>query len=122
MNIKEIKELLELMAEHNVSEIEIEKDNTKIKLRKLPNGKFVMDHAPAMAQGMAPLQAMLPPAQAPATDAKYAKAVKAIAAEAVDQAITTRDAFDAMVDKALANVPPADAAHSTKFSVVVTEA
>ena len=66
MNIKEIKELLELMAEHNVSEIEIEKDNTKIKLRKLPNGKFIMDHAPAMAQGMAPLQAMLPPLQAPA--------------------------------------------------------
>jgi len=66
MNIKEIKELLELMAEHNVSEIEIEKDNTKIKLRKLPNGKFIMDHAPAMTQWMAPLQAMLPPLQAPA--------------------------------------------------------
>lgn len=60
MNIKEIKELLELMAEHNVSEIEIEKDNAKIKLRKLPNGRFMMDQAPAMA----PLQMMMP-AQAP---------------------------------------------------------
>jgi len=70
MNIKEIKELLELMAEHNVSEIEIEKDNTKIKLRKLPNGKFMMDHAPAMA----PLQMMMPPATASATPAAPAPA------------------------------------------------
>lgn len=62
MNIKEIKELLELMAEHNVSEIEIEKENMKIKLRKLPNGKFVMDHGPAMAPVMAPIQSVVPPA------------------------------------------------------------
>ncbi|MBU9889270.1 MAG: acetyl-CoA carboxylase biotin carboxyl carrier protein [Candidatus Omnitrophica bacterium] len=60
MNIKEIKELLELMAEHNVSEIEIEKDNAKIKLRKLPNGKLVMDPVPAIA----PLSMMMP-AQTP---------------------------------------------------------
>ena len=78
MNIKEIKELLELMAEHNVSEIEIEKDNTKIKLRKLPNGKFMMDHAPAMA----PLQMMMPPATASATPAAPAPA-------AVEEGVTS---------------------------------
>ena len=62
MNIKEIKELLELMAEHNVGEIEIEKDNAKIKLRKLPNGQVVMQSAPQM---MAPVQAVMSvPAQA----------------------------------------------------------
>ncbi len=59
MNVKEIKELLELMAEHNVGEIEIEKDNAKIKLRKLPTGQVVMQSAPQM---MAPMQT---PMQAP---------------------------------------------------------
>jgi acetyl-CoA carboxylase biotin carboxyl carrier protein len=61
MNIKEIKELLELMAEHNVGEIEIEKDNAKIKLRKMANGGIVMHSAPQM---MAPMQTtMHAPAQ-----------------------------------------------------------
>jgi len=68
MNIKEIKELLELMAEHNVGEIEIEKDNAKIKLRKLPNGQVVMQNAPQM---MAPLQQVL---QAPVPAAPAAAA------------------------------------------------
>jgi len=71
MNIKEIKELLELMAEHNVGEIEIEKDNAKIKLRKMANGGIVMQSAPQM---MAPMQtAMQVPAQgAPAVAAQPA--------------------------------------------------
>ncbi len=56
MNIKEIKELLELMAEHNVGEIEIEKDNAKIKLRKMANGGIVMHSAPQM---MAPQQTIM---------------------------------------------------------------
>ena len=56
MNIKEIKELLELMAEHNVGEIEIEKDNAKIKLRKMANGGIVMQSAPQM---MAPAQTVM---------------------------------------------------------------
>jgi acetyl-CoA carboxylase biotin carboxyl carrier protein len=65
MNVKEIRELLELMAEHNVGEIEIEKDNAKIKLRKLPNGQVVMQNAPQM---MSPMQSVIPapvPAAAP---------------------------------------------------------
>ncbi|OGX11664.1 MAG: acetyl-CoA carboxylase, biotin carboxyl carrier protein [Omnitrophica bacterium RIFOXYB12_FULL_50_7] len=64
MNIKEIKELLELMAEHNVGEIEIEKDNAKIKLRKMANGGIVMQSAP---QVMAPIGTVMhAPANAPA--------------------------------------------------------
>ena len=54
MNIKEIKELLELMAEHNVGEIEIEKDNAKIKLRKMASGGSVMQGAPQMMAPMMP--------------------------------------------------------------------
>ncbi len=65
MNIKEIKELLELMAEHNLGEIEVEKDDMKIKLRKLSSGRIVVDGAP---QVMAPVHAALQtPAQTPAT-------------------------------------------------------
>lgn len=70
MNIKEIKELLELMAEHNVSEIELEKDNMKVKLRKMPNGKIVMDHAPQMGTVMPPMQAILPSVAIPAVPAQ----------------------------------------------------
>ena len=77
MNIKEIKELLELMAEHNVGEIEIEKDNMKIKLRKLPNGQVVMQSAPQM---MAPMQQMMQ-SQAPAAPATAA-------APAVEEGVT----------------------------------
>ena len=71
MNIKEIKELLELMAEHNVGEIEIEKDNAKIKLRKLPNGQVIMQNAPQM---MAPMQTVMH-AQAQAAPAAAAQPV-----------------------------------------------
>ena len=59
MNVKEIKELLELMAEHNVSEIEIEKDNAKIRLQKLPSGKFAVEHGAQMVPAM-PVMAAAP--------------------------------------------------------------
>lgn len=45
MNIKEIKEMLQLMAEHNLSEFEIEKDGLKIKLKKGGNGKIVHEES-----------------------------------------------------------------------------
>ena len=73
MNIKEIKELLELMAEHNVGEIEIEKDNAKIKLRKMSNGGVMMQSEPQMMTPMqtamhVPVQASAPAAAAQASD------------------------------------------------------
>ena len=36
MNLKEIKEIINLMNENNLSEIEVEKDGLKIKLKKTP--------------------------------------------------------------------------------------
>jgi len=76
MNIKEIKELLELMAEHNVGEIEIEKDNAKIKLRKMANGGIVMQSAP---------QVMV----APAIKAPVLAEVPAVAAQpAAEEGVT----------------------------------
>jgi acetyl-CoA carboxylase biotin carboxyl carrier protein len=48
MNIKEIKEMLQLMAEHNLTEVEIEKDGLKVKLKKGINGKFIQEEMPMM--------------------------------------------------------------------------
>lgn len=45
MNLKEIKELLQLMMDHSLTEIEIEKDGTKIKLRKDSGGPYVTENA-----------------------------------------------------------------------------
>ncbi len=78
MNIKEIKELLELMTEHGVGEIEIEKDNAKIKLSKLSSSNVVVTQAPAM---MAPVQH--PAMQAPVAPAAAASAAAPVAEEGV---------------------------------------
>ena len=43
MNIKEIKEMLQLMNEFGLSEIEIEKDGLKIKLKKGVDGKLLAE-------------------------------------------------------------------------------
>ncbi len=40
MNLKEIKELINLMNENNLSELEVEREGTKIRLRKSPSGQF----------------------------------------------------------------------------------
>src|ERR1043166_2358883 len=43
MNIKEIKEILQLMTDHGLTEIEVEKDGMKIKLKKGMGGKFITE-------------------------------------------------------------------------------
>ena len=43
MNIKEIKEMLQLMAEHGLNEVEIEKDGLKLRLKKGPAGQVVSE-------------------------------------------------------------------------------
>ncbi|MFZ5801682.1 MAG: acetyl-CoA carboxylase biotin carboxyl carrier protein [Candidatus Omnitrophota bacterium] len=63
MNLKEIKEVLQLMNEHGLSEIEIEKDGLKIKLRKGPHGQAVIE------QVMPPVSYGLPAAAKPAAAA-----------------------------------------------------
>lgn len=40
MNLKEIKELINLMNENDLSELEIEREGTKIRIRKSLSGKF----------------------------------------------------------------------------------
>lgn len=58
MNLKEIKELIMLMNENNLTELEIEREGLKVKLKKLPEGgfeqrieqapvKYMLQHAPA---------------------------------------------------------------------------
>lgn len=43
MNIKEIKEMINLMNENNLTELEIEKDGSRIRLKKGPSGEIAMD-------------------------------------------------------------------------------
>ena len=40
MNLKEIKELINLMNENDLTELEIEREGAKIKIRKSPSGRF----------------------------------------------------------------------------------
>ncbi len=40
MNIKEIKEMIQLMNENNLTELELEKDGLKIRLKKSSSGAF----------------------------------------------------------------------------------
>ena len=40
MNLKEIKELISLMNENNLMELEIEREGTRIRIRKSSSGKF----------------------------------------------------------------------------------
>ncbi len=40
MNLKEIKEFINLMNENNLVELEIEREGTKIRLKKSPSGKY----------------------------------------------------------------------------------
>jgi acetyl-CoA carboxylase biotin carboxyl carrier protein len=47
MNIKEIKEILGLMQEHELAEIELEKDGLKLKIRKNVPGRLMPEYAAA---------------------------------------------------------------------------
>ena len=60
MNIKEIKEMIQLMNENNLTELELEKDGLKIKLKKNTSGFVESSDAleapltmPAQARGVA---------------------------------------------------------------------
>lgn len=43
MNIKEIKEMINLMNENGLNELEIEKEGMRIKLKKGPSGELMME-------------------------------------------------------------------------------
>jgi len=48
MNIRELKEMLQLMADHELTEMEVEKDGLKVKLKKGASGTFVPDELKTM--------------------------------------------------------------------------
>jgi acetyl-CoA carboxylase biotin carboxyl carrier protein len=59
MDFNEIKEILEMMREHDIAEFELERDNVKLRLRK--NAAGTWGAAPAMPHAYAP-PAAPPPA------------------------------------------------------------
>jgi len=46
MTIKELKEMIHLMEEHGLSELEVEKEGLKIRLKRGPSGKIVPEALP----------------------------------------------------------------------------
>lgn len=58
MNIKEIKEVIYLMNEHGLTEIEIEKDGLKLRLKKGPSG-IQQELVPVFAAHTAPTGAAM---------------------------------------------------------------
>lgn len=46
MTLKELKEMINLMEEHGLSELEVEKEGLKIRLKRGPSGKVVSETIP----------------------------------------------------------------------------
>ena len=83
MDFSEIKQILDMMREHDIAEFELERDNVKLRLRKNAAGHWTTAPAPLQAQYAPPL----PPApQAPAA-ATDSSPVLAPADETLDLAI-----------------------------------
>ena len=85
MDLDEIKQILDLMREHDLAEFELERDSSKVKLRKHPNTPQFVAAAPA-----APHIAYAPVTQAPAAAPAVGgggDAVLTAASEDVDLAI-----------------------------------
>jgi acetyl-CoA carboxylase biotin carboxyl carrier protein len=76
MDLHQIKQILDLVREHELAEFEIEHDGLRLKVRKDANGSHVFAlPAPAAPVGMpsalaAPTAATAPPAAVPAADAE----------------------------------------------------
>ena len=66
MNIKEIKEMIDLMNKNHLSEIEIERDGTKIRLKKDEGGAIKQVREVAEAAATPPPTGEPPPAEVPA--------------------------------------------------------
>ncbi len=81
MDLDEIKKILDLMRENDLSEFELEQEGVKVRLRK-NNGPQWSGHAPAM-----PVAAYPPPAAVSAAGAEPAPSSLTAASEDVDLAI-----------------------------------
>jgi acetyl-CoA carboxylase biotin carboxyl carrier protein len=70
MNIKEIKEMINLMNENGLAELEVEKDDMRIRLKKTPTGfesmELPLNYAASPAASGARPQAVLPQEEKPA--------------------------------------------------------
>jgi acetyl-CoA carboxylase biotin carboxyl carrier protein len=69
MDFDEIKQILDIMREHDIAEFELERDNVKLRLRKSGAGHWSAAPAPAHAAYAPPLPAV-PHAPAAAADVK----------------------------------------------------
>jgi acetyl-CoA carboxylase biotin carboxyl carrier protein len=68
MDLQQIKQILDLVREHDLSEFEIEHEGLRLKVRKDPNGAHLVTHAaPVMPAAPPPAAAPPPPAGAMAT-------------------------------------------------------
>lgn len=64
MTLKELKEMINLMEEHSLSELEVEKEGLKIRLKKESSGKIVSETLPSAASlvsGLNPASHAIPP-------------------------------------------------------------
>ena len=82
MDLKEIRQLLKLVESSNISEIEIEEDDKKLRITKVHpsnNGevKFIQQPAPAAAYPAAPMPMPADPSAAPQPAAAEASAAPA---------------------------------------------
>ena len=82
MNLEDIKQILELVREHDLAEFELERDSGKVKLRKQSNTPQFVASAPAM-----PHIAYAPPVAVPVPAPAGGEAVLTAASEDVDLAI-----------------------------------
>ncbi len=74
MNTKEIKEVLQLMKDFDVSEFELEKEGLKVRLKKASLGNYSVESYAAPAAGHMPTApAAAAPAPIPADDVEFVK-------------------------------------------------
>ena len=88
MDLDEIRQILELMREHELTEFELERDKTKLRLRKAAPGQWTAT-LPTMPQMTFAPTAVAPPAgmRAPAAESPSAGSVLTTANEDVDLAV-----------------------------------
>ncbi len=70
MNLDDIKEVLELVREHDLAEFELERDGLKIRIKKGPSGQYVVHPMAPMAPATVPApRAPAPAGTAPGPEA-----------------------------------------------------
>ena len=83
MNLDDIKEVLELVREHDLAEFELERDGLKIRIKKGPSGQYVVHPAAPVAVPAA----VAVPSAAPAQPAAGAVPAPEVDAEEVNLAV-----------------------------------